>query len=385
MEPIDIYTLVLYRPDAIRVWEDSGVKEKLSWYLRVMRNEAPAKYRIVKRIEVDVNPYGISDLGELWKIHDKYSSVFRKIYREVRDGSLEYNVDKQPIPKHSLLDVKIAIAYKILESCRFCEWKCSVNRKENKAGSCRVTAETIVHTYFLHMGEESVLVPSGTIFYGGCNFHCVFCQNWDISQEHPTQGIRVDAPYLAKIQEELRKAGARNINHVGGDPTPNIHTILESLKYMDINVPQLWNSNMYLSLEGLKLIKDVIDIWLPDFKYGNNECGLRLSRVRNYFDIVTRNLKIIHDEGEEIIIRHLVLPNHIDCCTRKVLEYISKYLPRTLVNIMDQYRPEYIVARNPDKYRDIARRPSWKEIREAFDIAREYGLVKRVEDLCFKP
>ncbi len=380
---MDIYSLVLYRPDAIRIWEDPDVREKLDWYLRVMRNEAPAKYRIVKRIEVSENPYDIQDINELWKLHDKYTTIFKKVFREIKEG--KSSLDELPLPEYSLLDIKIAIANKMVEACCFCERRCGINRREGKIGSCKVDATTIVHTYFLHMGEESVLVPSGTIFYGGCNFHCVFCQNWDISQEHPTHGIKVDAKTLARIQEELRKAGARNVNHVGGDPTPNIHTIIESMKYMDVNVPQLWNSNMYLTIESLKLIKDLMDIWLPDFKYGNNKCGEKLSLVKNYFDIITRNLKIIHDEGEEIIIRHLVLPNHIECCTRKVLEYIGKHLPRVLVNIMDQYRPEYLVARNPKKYPDIARRPTWKEIREAFNIAREYGLTKCVEDLCFKP
>ncbi|MEM1695962.1 MAG: pyruvate formate lyase-activating protein, partial [Desulfurococcaceae archaeon] len=150
--------------------------------------------------------------------------------------------------------------------------------------------------------------------------------------------------------------------------------ILESLKYLDANVPQLWNSNMYMTLESTNLLVDVIDIWLPDLKYGNNECAWRLSKVRNYWEITTRNIKIAHDTGD-MIIRHLVLPNHIECCTRTTLEWIAKNAPRALVNVMEQYRPEHIVAKYPKLYPDIARRLKREEIYVAYKIAEELGLV----------
>lgn len=383
MEAIDPYTLLIYRPDSIRVWQYSEIRERLRWYYMVMRDEMPAKYRIVKRIESPINPYDESvDVKELWKIHDKLAMEFRGILAKIKSGDMR--LEELGEPEYSFLDVKIAIARRMLRSCEICERRCRVNRLGGERGFCFMDKDVIVHTYFLHMGEESVLVPSGTIFYGGCNFRCVFCQNWDISQENPRNGIKVTPRILAKIQEELRRSGARNINHVGGDPTPHLPFILESLKYMDINVPQLWNSNMYLTVESMKLLKDVIDIWLPDFKYGNDKCAMRYSYAPRYFEIVTRNLKMVHDEGDEIIIRHLVLPNNLECCTRPILEYIAENLPRALVNIMDQYRPEYHVARNPGKWPEISRRLRHSEIEEAFRIAREAGLNKCIEDLCFK-
>ncbi len=383
LRDFDPITILYYRPDAIRVWENPVVRKRLSWYYSVMRDEKPAKYLLVKRVESPINPYDKElSIDELWSVHRELTKRFNKLLESIRKEELSINELSRP--KHSFLDVKIAIAWRIMESCTFCERRCRVNRAAGERGVCLMSNQCIVHSYFHHMGEEAPLVPSGTIFYGGCNLKCVYCQNWDISQVNPDQGLRVDPETLARIQYELRKTGARNINHVGGDPTPQIAFILESLKYLDINAPQLWNSNMYLTVEAMELIRDVIDIWLPDFKYGCNECAKRLSLVDNYYEVVTRNLLIAYKSGD-MIVRHLVLPNHLDCCTKPVIDWLSKNTPGIVLNIMDQYRPEHIVARDPNRYRDIARRPSYKEIEEAYSYAREKGFTVYVEDLWLKP
>jgi len=363
----------LVRPDAVSVWSYREVREFLSWYYSVMINEKPAKYRIVKRIEAPLNPYGPDiDPGELWNVHDKLAEEFKRVWRDVRESGL--SIDELGVPKYSFLDVKVVLARELMRNCSICERRCGARRWEGKPGVCLMADQCIVHSYFHHLGEEAPLVPSGTIFYGGCNFKCVFCQNYDISQTSAWSGERVTPRELAEIQVYLRRTGARNINHVGGDPTPHLYFILESFKYMDTNVPQLWNSNMYLTVEAMKLLVDVIDIWLPDLKYGNNECAWRLSKVRNYWEVVTRNIKYAYENGD-MIIRHLVLPNHIECCTRPVLEWIAKNTPRALVNIMEQYRPMHLVARYPERYPDIARRPKAEEMREAYKIADELGIV----------
>ncbi len=362
----------IVRSDAVYVWENSEVRRRLSWYYAVMRDERPARFLICRRIAAPVRDLKGLALEELWRIHDELASEFWKVLRLVEKG--EVKLEELEEAEVSFLDVKIELAYRMLKSCIFCERRCGVDRTAGKTGSCRVDHRTRVSSWFHHVGEEAPLVPSGTIFYSGCNFHCVFCQNHDISQENIEEGDVVDAVTLARIQRILRREGARNINHVGGDPTPNLHTILESLKYLDVNVPQLWNSNLYCSLEAMKLLREVIDIWLPDFKYGSDECACRLSKVDNYFEIVSRNHRIAAESGD-MIIRHLVLPNHLECCTKKVLKWIAENCSRALVNIMGQYRPEYIVARRPELYPDVARRPSGKEMSEAFDYAQRLGLV----------
>ncbi len=367
-------TLINYRPDALSVWSDPVVKERLSHYYSVMKNEKPARFLAAKLLPLDIDPYSPSvSVEELWRLHDKMSVEFEGFYRDLPRGGLG-KLEASEKPRFSYLDLKVAIAYRLMNPCRLCERRCGARRLEGRPGVCTMDREIIVHSYFHHMGEEAPLVPSGTIFYGGCNFKCVFCQNYDISQVNPRGGEKLSTRELASIQVYLRRSGARNINHVGGEPTPHLPFILESFKYVDVNVPQLWNSNMYMSEDSMKLLVDIIDIWLPDLKYGNNDCAWRLSKVRNYWEVATRNIKIAHDHGD-IIIRHLVLPNHIECCTRPVLEWIAKNTPRSLVNVMDQYRPEHIVAKYPHMYRDIARRPKASEILEAYRIADELGIV----------
>jgi putative pyruvate formate lyase activating enzyme len=228
------------------------------------------------------------------------------------------------------------------------------------------------------MGEEPVLIPSGTIFFQGCNFGCVFCQNYDISQAWKGKkniediSQKVDTIQLAAIAEKLVDKGAININYVGGDPIPNIHTIVGSLKFQKSNICQLWNSNFFLTDKSLSLIIDFMDFWLPDFKYGNNECGKKYSGIDNYFDIITRNHKRIHDEGSgEICIRHLVMPNHIECCTKPILDYVAKELPKAVMNIMGQYRPQYKAF----NYEEINRRPTSDEMREVKMYAQKLGII----------
>ena len=185
--------------------------------------------------------------------------------------------------------------------------------------SCGVLDESYISSSFLHHGEESPLVPSGTIFFAGCSFDCAFCQNEDISTAGKTYPLRsagrkIYAEGLAEIANQLVIQGAININYVGGDPTPNLHTIIDSLRFQTANVCQLWNSNFYNTLPVLEILSDVMDLWLPDLKYGNNTCGKRLSGVKNYWDILQRNFRYIAEHGSNnIIIRHLVLPEHFEC------------------------------------------------------------------------
>jgi putative pyruvate formate lyase activating enzyme len=174
--------------------------------------------------------------------------------------------------------------------------------------------------------------------------------------------------------KNLRAEGALNINFVGGEPTPNLHTIVEAMNQLDVNVPMLWNSNMYCSDEAMRILADLIDIWLPDFKYGNDKCGIRLSEVPRYFEVVSRNHEFAQSNGD-MIIRHLVMPNHLECCTKPVLRWISEHCPRALVNIMRQYRPDNRVLLEPSTYADIMRRPTDDEMRAVYDFADDLGLV----------
>ncbi|MEM1994614.1 MAG: radical SAM protein [Nitrososphaerales archaeon] len=365
---------MLFRYNALSCWEDKRVRERLSWYYEVMLNRKPAKFKICRFVESTVNPSEVN-FDKLLEEHKVLQQKFINLLGKIRSGTT--SLEEMEEPKSSLLDVKIELAKRMLKKCSFCEWRCRVDRTiEGKRGACKLGEKTFVSTWFHHYGEEPPLVGSGgsgTIFFTSCTFRCVFCQNWDISQDW-SNGVEVDARRLALIIKRLRVEGALNINFVGGDPTMHLHTILESMRYVDVNVPMLWNSNMYLTEDAMNILKDVIDIWLPDFKYGNDRCALRLSKVPRYFETVARNHRIAHSNGD-VIIRHLVLPNHIECCTKPVLAWIAENCPRALVNVMGQYHPDHLVPSNPDRYSEVARRLRREELEKAYAIADSLGLV----------
>lgn len=366
----------IVRPDAIAALNNETLRRVLKWYYSVFVDNYPAKFHIAKAVPLPKDAKLVDDIETLWSVHNELTKYFISLWNEVKKSDIKFDEFKKMYgtANTSLLDLDIEIAMRILRMCRFCEWKCGVDRMYANRGVCRLSTTSYVHSWFLHIGEEAPLVPSGTIFYGSCNFKCVFCQNWDISQENPYGGVEVDPRSLYVIQRELRVNGARNINHVGGEPTPNLHNILASLKHLDVNVPQLWNSNFYMSEEAMGLLSHVIDIWLPDFKYGNNECALRLSKVPRYIDVITRNLRTAIEWGD-MIIRHLVLPNHIECCSKPILKWIATNIQRdrVIVNIMDQYRPEY----KAHEYSDISRRPSPHELEEVYRYADNLGVLWR--------
>lgn len=262
----------------------------------------------------------------------------------------------------SLLDVKIEIANRIFSHCEFCERRCGAARPR-EAGNCQVQ-EPRIASEFCHTGEEPVLVPSHTIFFTGCNFHCIHCQNWDISQI--ITGKHLPPRELAKLIE-YRKL--RNMNFVGGDPTPNLNYILQVLRECNAGIPVVWNSNMYLTEESMHLLDGVVDVYLTDFKYGNNKCAEELSDVKDYFDIVSRN-HVLAEKNGDLIIRHLVLPTHLECCTYPVLKWISENLKDPAVNVMFQYHPDWKAMDNPR----IDRYLTYEEKKRALDIAEEFGI-----------
>jgi len=262
------------------------------------------------------------------------------------------------------LDEKIKSAEEIMRSCHFCERRCGANRIDGRRGYCGVL-ESRIASEFIHYGEEPELIPSYTIFFSGCTFKCVYCQNWDISQ-YPERGVHIRPMTLASMISRVR---AINVNWVGGDPTPNIFYILEVLRYSERNIPQIWNSNMYLTEESMRLLDGVIDLYLTDFKYGNDQCAERLSKVKNYTEIIKRNHKIAEKQGE-VIIRHLVLPGHLECCTKPILQWISENLKNVRVNIMEQYHPEYRAM----EYDELRRRLTYEEFQEAVKFGEDLGL-----------
>lgn len=397
------------------IWKEGSVRDRLGWYYSVATNSMPAKYLICKRVPVDPSIYNM-DIDGLWKEYDAALERFIRLWSDVRSRSVTIN--DVPIAKVNLLDLLLAIVKGSLHACNFCRWQCKVDRTTGgKLGACKLEAESRVSTFFHHMGEELVFrgsKGSGTIFFTSCNMRCVFCQNGDISTDR-FNGSVVTPYMIALMAYKLRLEGCHNINWVGGEPTIHLHSIVEAIHEMsrliigkvrgelfmiksinadmpyeyamshsnafyagEFNVPQLWNSNFFMSREALNVLRCLMDVWLPDLKFGSNKCSLRLARTPWYWETVTNNIKQVHYWGEDMVIRHLIMPGHVECCTKPVLEWVADNMPEVLINIMDQYRPEnYCDPYSPNydpAYKDMARLPSRQEIDEAYRYAKSLDL-----------
>lgn len=350
----------------------SAGTERLRRYERIARRLEPPRYLLLKQAGCEFDASESSEA--LWENHDG---------RHPSRGTARCER-----PSKNMLDLKIELADRILSNCSLCERRCGVDRAKGEKGVCGVL-EARISSDFIHMGEEPEVIPSYTVFFSGCTFKCVFCQNWDIST-HPGAGRVISPERLAKTIESkdahggwesdrLRGIGvpgffaranyAKNVNWVGGEPTSNIPFILRTLRSCNAKLPQIWNSNMYLSEESMRLLDGVIDLYLTDFKYGNDRCARRLSGVDRYFEIVSRNHRLAARQCD-VLVRHLVMPNHIECCTRPVLEWISESLPDSVVNVMAQYRPEHRAC----EFDEISRPLSSKEYAAAVRIAEDLGL-----------
>ena len=356
----------LIRPDSIAVLHDEKCRRSLQRYFAILEGKKYAKFRIAKRIKAAFNPN--DSLEKLWSLHDKLTEEFYRIENRIDSGDVK--LEELPEANPSYLDLKVEIAKRILEDCRFCERRCGVNRLKGERGFCRCGIEVEVSSYFAHMGEEPELVPSGTIFTMGCSIRCLHCQNWTISQWYES-GEKCDAKTLAKIVEHLKRRGCRNANLVGGDPTPWTAQWLEAFTHLDIDVPVVWNSNAYYSEETAKLLTGFVDVYLLDFKYGSNACAEKISSAPKYVEAAQRNHLYALKYGE-LIIRILVLPSHIECCAKPILKWIAENLGSWVrVNIMDQYRPEWRANEIPELRRRLRR----EEYLEVLRYAEKLGIT----------
>jgi putative pyruvate formate lyase activating enzyme len=329
------------------------VADVLKTYFDVSRDKRASKSKIASQTPAA----NAKNLNNLWKEHQNVLDLL-KTNKITSDSSLDF----------SLMDLKIKIAGMIFAECVFCPRRCRVNRRVEQ-GVCGVK-EPRIASEFMHIGEEAPLIPSHTIFFAGCNLKCVFCQNYDISQ-NPQLGLNISPTELARRIDQRRKEGSRNVNFVGGDPAPHLHYILKTMNLTTENIPVVWNSNMYLSRESMQLLEGFADLYLTDFKYGNDECARRLSGVPDYLEVVGANHKWARQAGD-IIIRHLVLPGHLECCSFPLLKWIYRNLGGDVViNIMGQYRPQYQAFR----YVDISRPTSPREVKEVVDYAKDLGFI----------
>ncbi len=272
-----------------------------------------------------------------------------------------------------------------LQDCDLCARYCHVNRLETSKGAvCRTGAQAVVDSYGPHHGEEDPLRGqrgSGTIFFSWCNLRCVFCQNWQIS--HKGVGQQVTAQALAVMMLELQAQGCHNINFVS--PSHVVAQILAAVEIaaqQGLRLPLIYNTGGYDSPEALALLDGVIDIYMPDMKYGDSKQARLYSRVRQYVEVNQAAVLEMHRQVGDLVldehgiaqrgllVRHLVLPGDLSG-TRAVLSFIAEKISKnTYLNLMDQYHPCYHGFDFPPLDRPI----SAAEYRRALKFAAIYGL-----------
>ena len=394
---------------SLQIWDDPAIRSALSWYLAVAENRRPAKFRIAATLATQLDLAASSE-DALWAELERLTSTFLARWQAIRAGA--------PLPPPangtSLLALCRELAYRMLAHCNFCPWDCRVDRTTNaKLGACKLGAGSRVSSHFHHTGEELFYrgtQGSGTIFFTSCNMRCAFCQNGDISTDKDN-GDEVDPRQLATMAWMLRWEGCHNINWVGGEVIIHLHSIVDAIALLGrdftptpaertqarktkadrffwfdempdaavydskFNAPMLWNSNFFITPESMKILRVLTDVWLPDFKFGPSRCAMSLAKTPWYWETVTRNIALIAEWGEDFSIRHLVMPNHVECCTFPVLEWIAEHVPSVPVNVMEQFHPDNFCdpasAKYRDKYAEIARWPTRAELDDSWRRARE--------------
>ncbi len=268
--------------------------------------------------------------------------------------------------KNGELEKRVEESKKLLEDCRVCPRNCLVDRTKDELGFCKTGKNVYVASYFPHKGEEFPIrgySGSGTIFFSYCNLGCVYCQNYDISQLG--EGYLLTPEDIADIMVELQERGCHNINWV--TPSHIVPQLIEATYLAakkGLKIPIVYNTSSYDSLESLRLLDGIVDIYLADLKYLKEEYGRKYSKVKNYPEVAKNAIKEMYRQVGDLrvdkkgiayrglLVRHLVLPNNISN-TEEVLNFLKSVSPNIHVNIMPQYFPTYRAYEYPELSRSI--------------------------------
>ena len=233
------------------------------------------------------------------------------------------------------LPARASSAQQHLVDCQLCPHRCGVARVGGH-GVCRVDQRTFIASEMLHYGEEEMLRPAHAVFFAGCTATCTFCTAARFAFR-PTYGTEATPAALAAVIRRRQVEGARTLEFVGGDPLPHLPFVLATLALLgDTAPPVVWNSNFYHTPEALALLAGVVQIYLPDLKFGNDQCAVQLAGMPNYWATVTGAITWALSRGQ-VIVRHLLMPGHFDCCTRPVLQWLAQAGPGVLVSLLTQY------------------------------------------------
>jgi len=315
-----------------------------------------SKPRLMSTIATNL-PYNKDDIKELsqeelWTIHD---------------NALNNGPSVAAKAKVNLLDLKIELAKRALKECRLCGRKCGINRFSADRGYCGLGVNSKVGECFVHIAEEAPINPSINVSVRGCGLKCRFCQKHDLlDSEGP------GAPLDLSLWNHLSSKAARSISFIGGNPDESIFAILRFLSDTPAGFrkPIVWNSNGYASRIVYKLLRGIVDAYIPDMKFYRKECSRELARCDNYFDMFVGGIQEMVKQNVPVFVRMLIIPGHLECCHIPLIDYLSHYVDNLQLNILGQYYPDHEVHTREMK---LNRRPTHSESEYLLSYAENLG------------
>jgi putative pyruvate formate lyase activating enzyme len=229
--------------------------------------------------------------------------------------------------------------------CLLCEHRCGIDRASEN-GRCHAGTVPRVFRHRVECGEEEILNPCHLFYLSGCDLRCVFCIN-QLNSFDPARGHDLTAQFFREALARGQKHRPKTLQWVGGEPTIHLPAILQAMSQIDSLPPVVWKSDFHFTPEALALLDGVVDYYVADYKFGNDHCARRLSGISNYTAILQRNLLAAAKQGH-LIVRHLVMPGHFDCCYRPVAQWLTDNLPQVDVSIRGGYLPRWRAAHFPE-------------------------------------
>ncbi len=230
--------------------------------------------------------------------------------------------------------------------CLLCEHRCGVDRFSGQRGPCKADAVARVFRHRIEYGEELELIPSHLFYLSGCDLRCVFCIA-EANAFDPQRGEPLEPSSFESTVRWGQARGARNIQWVGGEPTIHIPTILNVMAGCRDLPPVVWKSDFHGTRESFEMLTGAVSVYVADFKFGNDHCARRLAGIENYLAIVTRNLWLASQQAD-LIVRHLLLPGHFDCCYRPIVAWMRRELPAAKFSVRDGYLPSWQSRYTPE-------------------------------------
>ncbi len=261
-----------------------------------------------------------------------------------------------------------ALARSMLAECRFCAHDCAVNRLAGPSGRCHAGADTRCFCAQVEVTDELELIPTYAIAFSGCDLRCAFCitgaESWNARA-----GESYDAASLSARAIDALDHGARTVMMLGGEPTVHLHAALELVSLLPADARLVWKTNAHGSRQARSLLEGMFDVWLADFKFGNDRCAQALAQISGYTSVVRENLRWAARHSE-LIVRHLLMPGHLECCWKPVAKWLAAELPGVKTNLRQGFWPAWHSRRHAELCGTVP--PGESEA--AFDFARQLGL-----------